>query len=140
AAHLAVTQAVIDQREQLTGGRDAADAGAAAAGDTVEVGGLLAASREPLGGLDGGPADQPGPCLVIGPRRTVVSDSRWRGVSPAQEHSCGAPAKRWTSPISATNTAASTGPTPGMVWRARYPTSPAKASATSRCRVVISWS
>ena len=54
-----------------------------------------------------------GLCLVIGPRRTVVSDSRWRGVSPAQEHSCGAPAKRCTFPISATNTAASTGPPQG---------------------------
>jgi hypothetical protein len=41
------------------------------------------------------------PCLVIRPRCTVVSDSRWRGVSPAQEHSCSARAKRCTSPISA---------------------------------------
>jgi hypothetical protein len=59
AAHLAVTQAVVDQREQLAGGGDAADAGAAPAGDAVKVDGLLAACREPLGGLDGGPADQP---------------------------------------------------------------------------------
>jgi hypothetical protein len=54
-----------------------------------------------------------GPCLVIGPRRTLVSDSRWRGVSPAQEHNGGAPANRCTSPISATNTAANTGLTRG---------------------------
>jgi hypothetical protein len=36
------------------------DAGAASVGDAVEVGGLLAASGEPLGGLDRGPAHQPG--------------------------------------------------------------------------------
>jgi hypothetical protein len=28
------------------------------------------------------------PCLVIGPRWVVVSDSRCRGVSPAQQVSC----------------------------------------------------
>jgi Pentapeptide repeats (8 copies) len=42
---------------------------------------------------------RPLPCLVIGPRRTVVSDS----------------------PISATNTAARTGPTPGIRWITWYP-------------------
>ena len=53
---------------------------------------------------------------LIGPRRTVVSDSRCRGVSPAHETRCGGSGKRRTSPISATNTAASVGPTPGMAW------------------------
>jgi hypothetical protein len=33
---------------------------AAPVGDAVEVGGLLAGCGEPLGGLDGSPADQPG--------------------------------------------------------------------------------
>jgi hypothetical protein len=50
------------------------------------------------------------PCLVNRPRWTLVSDSRWRGVSPAQLHSCWGPGKRCTSPISATKTAARTGP------------------------------
>ena len=60
----------------------------------------------------------PHPILVIGPRCTVVSDSWCLGVSPAQLASCSARWKRPMSPISATNTAASTGPTPGMAWMA----------------------
>ena len=56
------------------------------------------------------------PCLVIRPRCTVVSDSWCFGVSPAHDASCGGPAKRVMSPISATNTAASTGPIPGICW------------------------
>ena len=62
---------------------------------------------------------RPEPCLVIGPRRTVVSDSRCRGVNPAQDTSRVGSAKRCTSPISATNTAARVGPTPGKACRAR---------------------
>lgn len=46
------------------------------------------------------------PCLVIRPRWQVVSDSRCLGVSPAQLANCSGRAKRVTSPISATNTAA----------------------------------
>ena len=46
----------------------------------------------------------------------AVSDSRWRGVNPAHEHRWAASVKRCTSPISATNTAASVGPTPGSCW------------------------
>jgi hypothetical protein len=101
------------------GGGDPADPFAAPLGDAVEPGGLLAASREPLGGLDRGPAHQPG--ALVGDRATahVVSDWRWRGVSPAQEHRCGALANRWTSPVSAAKRAASTGPAPGMAWSAR---------------------
>src|SRR6185312_15204836 len=56
------------------------------------------------------------PCLVIRPRRTVVSDSWWEGVSPAQQVNWAGPGKRCTSPISATNTAASTAPMPGICW------------------------
>ena len=60
------------------------------------------------------------PCLVIRPRCTVVSDSWCFGVSPAQRGQLlRAGRKRLMSPISATNTAASTGPTPGMGWIAR---------------------
>jgi hypothetical protein len=42
----------------------------------------------------------------------LVSDSRWRGVSPAHEHNWSARAKRCTSPISATKTAAKIAPDP----------------------------
>ena len=55
------------------------------------------------------------PCLVIRPRWTVVSDSWCFGVSPAHDANCAGLAKRVMSPTSATNTAASTGPTPGML-------------------------
>ena len=53
------------------------------------------------------------PCLVMCPRCTTVSDSRWRGVSPAHEHRWAGSVKRCASPTSATNTAASVGPIPG---------------------------
>jgi hypothetical protein len=55
-----------------------------------------------------------GPCLVMGPRRTLVSLSRWRGVNPAHEHSAGADRNRAMSPISATRIAAMVGPIPWM--------------------------
>ncbi len=58
------------------------------------------------------------PCLVMRPRATLVSDSRCWGVSPAHEHSASAERNRVTSPISATNTAANTRPTPWMAWMA----------------------
>ena len=54
------------------------------------------------------------PCLVMWPRRTVTSDSLCVGVRPAQLHRCRAEVNLEMSPISATNIAASTGPTPGM--------------------------
>ena len=73
---LAVAQAVVDQGQQPAGGSDAADAGAAPVGDAVEVGGLLAGPGQPLGGLTAAQRTSRGPCLVMGPRRTVVSDSR----------------------------------------------------------------
>ncbi len=56
------------------------------------------------------------PCFVIRPRCTVVSDSWCFGVNPAHEASCSDRAKRPMSPISATNTAPSSGPTPGICW------------------------
>ena len=42
-----------------------------------------------------------GPCLVIDPRRTLVSDSRCRGLNPAHEQTCLAERNRETSPSSA---------------------------------------
>jgi hypothetical protein len=59
------------------------------------------------------------PCFVIDPRLTVVSDSRWRGVNPAQQQSLSAAGNRSMSPISAVKTAHRTRPTPGMAWMAR---------------------
>jgi hypothetical protein len=59
------------------------------------------------------------PCLVMCPRATLVSDSRWRGAVPDCEHNRAGVANRVMSPISATSTAASTGPMPGrarMAW------------------------
>ena len=53
------------------------------------------------------------PCLVMWPRLTLVSDSRWRGVSPAHEHSSAGRGNRVISPIPATITAPGTGPMPG---------------------------
>ena len=58
------------------------------------------------------------PILVMWPRRTFSSDSWWVGVSPAQLHRWRAEPNRPMSPISATKTAASTGPTPLMAWMA----------------------
>ena len=67
------------------------------------------------------------PCLVIEPRCTVVSDSRWRGVRPAQEQSLSGEEKREMSPISVTRTAANTGPMPGSSW-----STPKRGSLRSR--------
>src|SRR4051795_5023150 len=71
------------------------------------------------------------PCLVMWPRWTLVSDSRWEGVSPAHEHRCRAVGKRVTSPISATKMAAMIGPTPLIAWIASYPRWPARRAASS---------
>src|SRR4029453_14388717 len=76
AADLAVAQAMKTRVSSLGAAGTRPTAGGPPGGDAVEPGGLLAGCGEPLGGLDRGPADQPGPCLVMGPRRTVVSDSR----------------------------------------------------------------
>ena len=56
------------------------------------------------------------PCLVMWPRRTLLSDSRCFGVRPAQLVRCRAEWNRVTSPISATKMAASVAPTPGIAW------------------------
>ncbi|MGB8994683.1 MAG: hypothetical protein WCC65_05175 [Pseudonocardiaceae bacterium] len=48
-----------------------------------------------------------------------MSDSRWRGVSPAHELSWPGEGNRVISPISARKIAANTGPTPGRRNNAR---------------------
>ena len=47
-------------------------------------------------------------------------------LTPVWPESCRAEANRVTFPISATNTAAHTGPIPGMAWIARHPRSVAR--------------
>ena len=120
AANLPVAHAVEDQGEQPPGGGDLGGVrgSIAAAGDdavldkrpiTQSLGMRWMASVRAQRSI----AD---PCLVTCPRATLRSDSRWRGVSPAHEHSCPALRNRVMSPISATITAASTGPMPGSCW------------------------
>ena len=117
AADVAVAQPVEHQRGQLAGGGDDADVAAAALADPVADaarGGCAPGTR--CTASTAAQRTSREPCLVIRPRCTVVSDSWCFGVSPAQEASCAGRWKRVMSPISATNTAASTGPTPGICW------------------------
>jgi hypothetical protein len=72
------------------------------------------------------------------PRVTLVSDSRCPGVSPDCEHSRAGVANRVMSPISATSTAASTGPMPGSARMAWYPSWRASRSAMAASSPVIS--
>ena len=88
ATDLAVAQAVVDEDEKFARRRHAADLGAPALPDVAVV-----ASDGRVGAL---------------------SDHAL-GVSPAQLQRWRAEVNLETSPISATNIAASTGPTPGMV-------------------------
>lgn len=90
-----------------------------ARGDAAVVGFDLVPATVAADGLDGGPTHQATSLLGDRPSPHLGSDWRWRGVRPAHEHSRSGEAKRATSPISATNTAASTGPTPCMAWMAR---------------------
>src|SRR5437870_10995266 len=57
--------------------------------------------------------------LVALPRQRLRSEPRSFGVRPAHEHSASGVGKRPASPISATNTAARTRPTPFKPWMAR---------------------
>src|SRR5215218_3931823 len=59
------------------------------------------------------PRTQGEPCLVMWPWRTLRSELRTWGVSPAQAHSLRAVGKRAMSPISATKVMAVSLPTPG---------------------------
>ena len=75
AADLAVAQAVVDEREDLAGERDACLVHAAPLRDVailrVEVRAAVVAADP----LDQRPAHQPRPCLEIRPRRVLISDS-----------------------------------------------------------------
>ena len=111
AADAAVAQAVEQQGKQPAGGGDLADVAAAAVGDAVTVDAQLEIDGESLDRLDRGPADQPGALTRwLWPRCTVVSDSWWRGVSPAHEHSWAGRRNRPTSPISRRTPPRTSGP------------------------------
>ena len=117
---MVIAQPVEHQRDQLPGGGHDADVAAAALrrpGRGSARGGC--AGRTRCTASTAAQRTSREPCLVIRPRCTVVSDSWCFGVSPAQEASCAGRWKRVMSPISATNTAARTGPTPGICWIAR---------------------
>ena len=110
AADLVVAHSVEHQGEQLADGGDLGDVAgflAAAGNDGV----LALAIGLPAGvrwiASVSAQRSIRGPCLVTcPPRASLVSDSRWRGVSPAHEHSCPALRDLMMSPISATMTAA----------------------------------
>ncbi len=118
-ADLAVAQAVVDQGEQSAGGRDHADVAAPRGDDPGPIDGQFGARAGALAGLDRRQRTSFEPCFVIGPPCTLVSDSRCRGVSPAQQHNFSGRENRVTSPISATRTAAKVGPTPLICWITR---------------------
>src|SRR4029453_1316986 len=109
---LPVAQAVVNQGEQSAGGGDHADVRARAVMIRARSAPSLVPGRVRWQASIAAHRTSFEPCFVIGPRCTVVSDSRWRGVKPAHDVRCRAEAKRGTSPISATKNAASTGPTP----------------------------
>jgi hypothetical protein len=94
SADASVTQAIEDVGEQLAGHRDGGDVAASPFGD------LRTGSSEPVGvagtlsSLHRCRRTSVEPCLVIGPRRTTVSDSRCLGVSPAHKLRCAELAKR----------------------------------------------
>ena len=116
AADLAVAQAVEHEREEFARHRGAGLELGPAGGDGIKVGPQLGATRRPETASMAAHRTNLEPALVMGPRITLVSDSRWRGASPAQEVSASALGNRDTSPISATKMAAMMGPTPGIAW------------------------
>jgi len=114
ATDLTVTQRVVDEDEKFACRRHAADLGAprfahaAVVASDGRIGALVGH------GLDGCPAHEAR--ALFGDVAPVDrgSDSLCVGVSPAQLHRWQAEVNLEMSPISATNMAASTGPTPGM--------------------------
>ncbi len=87
ATDVPVAQPVVDQGEQLAGGGDLGDVRAAAFGQPGP-GGPIGPPWRRCTASTAAQRTRWLPCLVIRPRWTLVSDSRWRGVIPAQEHSC----------------------------------------------------
>src|SRR6266581_7421882 len=101
--------------QQLAGDRDGGDLVPAASGDAGVGGGEV---RGPPGGLRGLVQHPPQPRRALPgmfPCRTLRSEPRTVGVSPAQEASLRALGNRVMSPISATMTSAVNSPTPGSV-------------------------
>ena len=118
AADLAVAQTVVDEGEELACCRHPGDGHAPAIGDAMVVGLDLRPAAELDTASTAAQRASFEPCLVTRPRRTLASDSRCLGVSPAHEHSACGVGKRETSPTSAAKTAARTRPTPSMAWMA----------------------
>ena len=108
-ADLTVAQPVVDERQQVAGGGDAADVATPPATDACFDRSDLRVTHRPRDCFHRRPTQQPRALLGDPAALDVLSDSRWRGVSPAHEHNRSALANRVTSPISATNTAANTG-------------------------------
>jgi hypothetical protein len=111
---MVIAQAVKHQGDQFAGGGNDTDVAAAPGADTVADLTVAGMRTDALHGLDRGPAHQPGtlfgdPSTVHGGVRLVV----FRG-QPGPAGQLAGPPKRVMSPISATNTAARIGPTPGM--------------------------
>ena len=122
AADLSVAQADEHQGEELASGGHAGDVAVVAPlGNAVVVGLRNEPPRWRLTASMAAQRTRRDPCFVIGPRRTVVSDSRWRGVRPAKQQSLSAAGERPTSPISATNTAPNTAPPPAALARRGSP-------------------
>jgi hypothetical protein len=111
---LGVGEQVVSAGEQLAGDRDGGDLLPAAFADGGVGGGEL---RGALGGLRGLIEDPPQPrrALPGDAWRTLRSEPRTVGVSPAQLASLRALGNRVMSPISASMTRAVNSPTPGSV-------------------------
>jgi hypothetical protein len=117
-AEVVVAQRVEDELDLFAGRRDGADVLPTPVRDLLLVRPDDRRRAEALTDLTAAQRTSRDPCLVIRPRWTWVSDSWCLEVSPAQHANCAALPNREASPISATNTAARTGPTPGNCWTA----------------------
>ncbi len=107
-----ITQAVEHPHDQLTGSGDDVDGDAASSlSDPIVCLPELGAAGHALHRSTAAHPTSVEPCVVTRPRCTLVSGLVMVGVSPAYEASCPARAKQVMSPISATNTAPSSGPT-----------------------------
>ena len=111
AADLAVAQAVVDEREEMTRRGDAPDVAAPPGADPGFHRGDLRVAHGTRDGLDGGPAQQPAALLGDVPAMAVAVGLAQPGCQPGPRAQPSRVVERLTSPISATNTAAKTGPT-----------------------------
>ena len=83
ATDLAVAQAVVDEREEMTRRGDASDVAAPAGADAGLDRGDLRVADGAGDGFDGGPAQQPGALLICGPG--AVKGSSW---APRMRQAC----------------------------------------------------